>query len=51
LVLFAISSTVATVAALLILLVCLVGLAAMRVEYLKNHPPDPELERKPFWKF
>lgn len=51
LVLFAISSTVATIAALLILVVCLVGLAAMRVEYLKNHPPDPELERKPFWKF
>ncbi len=50
-VLFAISTTVATIALVLTLVICLVGLAAMRVQYLKNHPPDPELVRKPFWKF
>lgn len=50
-VLFAISSTVAMIAVAVILVICLVGLARMRVQYLKNHPPDPELVRKPFWKF
>lgn len=49
-VLFAISNTVATIALGVILVICLVGLAAMRVQYLKDHPPDPELVRKPFWK-
>jgi hypothetical protein len=50
-VLFAISSVVATIALVLIFLGCLVCLAAIRVQYLKNHPPDTELVRKPFWKF
>jgi hypothetical protein len=50
-VLFAISSTVATIGLLVILVICLAGLVAMRAQYLKNHPPDPELVRKPFWKF
>ena len=49
-VLFAISNTVATIALGVILVICLLGLAAMRVQYLKDHPPDPELVRKPFWK-
>lgn len=31
--------------------ICFVGLTAMRVRYLKTHPPDPELVRKPFWRF
>lgn len=49
-VLFAISNTVATIVIGVILVICLVGLAAMRVQYLKDHPPDPELVHKPFWK-
>jgi hypothetical protein len=50
-VLAVISTTVAVIALVVILLICLVGLAAMRVQHLKNHPPDPELVHKPFWKF
>jgi hypothetical protein len=50
-VLFAISTTVATIGLVVILVVCVVGLARMRVQYLKDHSPDPELARKPFWKF
>jgi uncharacterized membrane protein len=50
-VLFAISSIVATIAAVVIMVVCLAGLAAMRMQYLKNRPPDTELVQKPFWKF
>ena len=49
-VLFAISGTVATIVIGVILAVCLVCLGAMRVQYLKDHPPDPELVHKPFWK-
>jgi ABC-type sugar transport system permease subunit len=48
---FAISTTVAAIAGVLILVICLVGLVRLRVQYLKNHPLDPELVRKPFWKF
>jgi hypothetical protein len=33
-----------------ILVIALVGLAVWRVQYLKRHPPDPELVTKPFWK-
>ncbi|HUE27969.1 MAG TPA: hypothetical protein VMP89_14435 [Solirubrobacteraceae bacterium] len=51
LVLFAISTTVAAIAGVLILVICLVGLVRLRVQYLKNHPQDPELVSKPFWKF
>ena len=50
-VLTAISATVAAIALVVILVICLVGLAAMRAQYLTSHPPDPELVRKPFWKF
>mgnify|MGYP001351685620 CR=1 FL=1 len=50
-VLFAISTTVATIAVVVIVVICLAGLAKLRVQYLKNHPPDPGLVRKPFWKF
>jgi hypothetical protein len=50
-VLAVISTTVAVIALVVILLICLGGLAAMRVQYLKNQPPDPELVHKPFWKF
>jgi hypothetical protein len=50
-VLFAISSTVATIGLAVILVVCVVGLARMRVQYLKDHSLDPELVSKPLWKF
>jgi 1-acyl-sn-glycerol-3-phosphate acyltransferase len=49
-VLFAISPTVAAIAGVLILVICLVSLVRLRVQYLENHPPDPELVHKPFWK-
>jgi FtsH-binding integral membrane protein len=48
--LFAISNTVATIALSLLLVILLGGLVAMRLQYLKDHPPDPELVHKPFWK-
>ena len=50
-VLAAASTTLAVIALVVVLVICLLGLAAMRVQYLKNHPPDPELVHKPFWKF
>jgi ABC-type sugar transport system permease subunit len=50
-VLFATSTTVATIALVVFVVVCLLGLARMRVQYLKDPPPDPELVRKPFWRF
>jgi hypothetical protein len=50
-VLFGISGTVATVVAVVLLVICVGGLLRMRVQDLKSHPPDPELARKPFWKF
>lgn len=50
-VLFAISSTVAAIGLAVIVVICLVSLAAMRMRHLESHPPDPELVRKPFWKF
>jgi hypothetical protein len=39
------------IALLAVSVIVLVGLAAMRMRYLKDHPPDPELVSKPFWKF
>jgi hypothetical protein len=45
------SSIVAEVVLVVVVVVCLAGLAALRVRYLKEHPPDPELVHKPFWKF
>jgi hypothetical protein len=45
------SSIVADVVLVVIGVVCLAGLAALRVRYLEEHPPDPELVHKPFWKF
>jgi hypothetical protein len=50
-VLLATSTTVATIALVVVLVMCLVGLAKMRLQYLKDPPPDAELVRKPFWKF
>jgi hypothetical protein len=50
-VLLATSSTVGTIAFLVIVVACFSGLVGVRVQYLKNHPPDPELVHKPFWKF
>lgn len=50
-VLAAISTTVATIGLVVLLVICLVVIAAMRMQYVKDHPPDPELVRKPFWKF
>jgi hypothetical protein len=50
-ILTALSATAAFIALAVILVICAVGLAAMRVQYLKENPPDPELIRKPFWKF
>jgi hypothetical protein len=50
-VLDAISSIAATIALALLAVASFVGLAAMRVQHLKDHPPDPELARKPFWRF
>jgi hypothetical protein len=26
------------------------ALVSARIQYLRSHPPDPELVRKPFWK-
>jgi len=48
---FAISATGGAIALPAIFVIVLGGLAAMRVRYLKNQPPDPELVSKPFWKF
>lgn len=32
-----------------ILVILLVSLVWMRLQYVKSHPPDPELVSKPFW--
>lgn len=32
-----------------ILVLLLLGLVRLRLQYLKSHPPDPELTNKPFW--
>lgn len=35
-----------------LLIAVFVGLLArLRLRYLKEHPPDPELQHKPFWRF
>jgi hypothetical protein len=39
------------IALLAVSVIVLAGLAAVRLRYLKDHPPDPELVSKPFWKF
>jgi len=44
-------STVAAFAFLTILgALSVAALVSARIQYLKRHPPDPELVRKPFWK-
>jgi hypothetical protein len=30
---------------------CSIALPALRLRYLKRHPPRAELVKKPFWKF
>ena len=42
--------TVGTIALVVIFVIFFVGIAALRVQHLKKHPPDPELVNKPFWK-
>jgi hypothetical protein len=42
-------STMVGVIALVVLTYAV--LISLRLRYLKRHPPEPELARKPFWKF
>lgn len=34
-----------------LVVICFVALPAVRARYLQDHPPEPELVSKPFWKF
>jgi hypothetical protein len=43
--------TGSTVGTGLLVVVVAGGLIRLRLRDLKMHPPDPELVRKPFWKF
>jgi hypothetical protein len=46
-----VTATLGMIGATVLLVLLVSGLVTMRVRYLKDHPPEPELETKPFWKF
>ncbi|HWF24797.1 MAG TPA: hypothetical protein VG275_05090 [Solirubrobacteraceae bacterium] len=39
------------VGAILLTVACLIVLPAIRLRYLRSHPPPTELVKKPFWRF
>ena len=41
----------AVVGVILLTAVCFTALPALRLRYLKRHPPPTELVKKPFWRF
>ena len=47
----AISITFTAIALGMVVAIAVAVFAGMRLQYLKRHPPEPELVHKPFWKF
>jgi hypothetical protein len=47
-----IATAISTLAGVIVFtLACFIALPALRLRYLRSHPPPTELVKKPFWKF